>query len=116
MQFIIYIDDLEVKGTAAELIPLGMDIIIVNGLRKFKLTVFPSEKRRFGIFFSHINMAPVIERFNIVHTLSAKGQWRPEQLSLHCRVLTRGPWLFHNPPVTVYPLPFSRHGLPVSHC
>jgi hypothetical protein len=44
MKFIIYIDDFQVKGFTAKLIPLWVDLVIVNRLGVFKLTVFFSVK------------------------------------------------------------------------
>src|SRR5450432_1497083 len=44
-----------------------MDIIIVDCLRKFKLRVYPAIKRGTLIFFTYINMAPVVKWFNVLH-------------------------------------------------
>jgi hypothetical protein len=67
IEFVIGVNDLHVQRTAAKIIPLRMDIIIVDRLRKFKLAVFPSVKRGTLVFFRNIYMPPVVEWFDFVH-------------------------------------------------
>ena len=46
-----------------------MDIVVVDGLGKLEFRIHPSVKRGPLIFLTHIQMSPVIERFNIMHAL-----------------------------------------------
>jgi hypothetical protein len=69
MLIIIGLQDFQVKCAASKIVPLRMDIIIVNSSGKFKLRILSFEKRRFLILFTHVNMAPVIIWFNVVHGL-----------------------------------------------
>jgi hypothetical protein len=71
MFFVVGYQDFHIKGLGTKIIPLRMDIIIVNGLGKLKFRIFPSVKGRSLVFFTDINMAPVIKWFNIMHSLTA---------------------------------------------
>jgi hypothetical protein len=46
VKFIVYIDDFEIEGFAAKIIPLRVDIIIINSLRELEFAVFGAVKRR----------------------------------------------------------------------
>jgi hypothetical protein len=46
VKFIVYIDDFEIQGFAAKIIPLWVDIIIVNCLRELEFTILGAIKGR----------------------------------------------------------------------
>jgi len=44
-----------------------MNVKIVDSVRKFKFTVFPSVEGRFSIFRGDVQVLPVIKWFNSMH-------------------------------------------------
>ena len=58
---------LQIKRPRPEIIPLRMDIIVIDRLRELELRIDPSVKRRSLIVLTRIDVAPVIKRFYFVH-------------------------------------------------
>ena len=65
--FIFCEKDLDKKSGRADRIPLRMNVVIVNRITEFKLTVFAVIERRKRIFRSHIIHSPTVKRFYIMH-------------------------------------------------
>jgi hypothetical protein len=64
---VVGVKEFHIERGAAKIIPLGMDIIIVNLLRELKLTVLTSEKGRLFVFRSDVSVTPMIIWFYVVH-------------------------------------------------
>jgi len=70
MPVVINIQDFQVQGIGSELIPLGMDEIIVNGVGEFKFAVFASVERGPLVFGGYVKRLPMIKGFYTVHVLN----------------------------------------------
>jgi len=66
-------EDLQVERTATEIVPLGMNIIVVDGLGEFEFGIGPSMKRRAIVFLADVDMPPVIKGFYVVHPAAKIG-------------------------------------------
>jgi hypothetical protein len=82
---IVGIDNFDEKGFRSKIIPLGMDVMIVNRLGEVELAVLPPEKRGTFIGFGSVIQSPGVMRLNGMHgslinhgfnkTTHPSGQW-----------------------------------------
>jgi len=66
---IIGVKNLKIKGIGSEIVPLGMDVVIVNPVMESKFGILTTIEGTLRVFRSGIKVQPVIIWFNVVHSV-----------------------------------------------
>ena len=55
------------EGVGADIVPLWMDVMVVNAVSEVHLAVFAFEEGRIGIFTGYVVVSPVVVGFDVMH-------------------------------------------------